>query len=781
MSPDRPRLVEFEPVPPGPLADLKDALRGLYLSAQPATLDDIRKAIERLDGAAEDNPAVVMDALPARDAIRGVIGDATFPANLQHVLATAAGLLHRHRTGEEIAGAAVRGNPEVERIRRLWELAAMYRPPGRLVREISPRDLMVSRALGHPHLTPYIRRAHDQQLSELVEAAKAGKSGIAVLVSDSTSGKTRACYQALLDLGGKWRVWPTAGGPTAMLSELPRVAPYTVVWLDEAQEYLLLPPEADALAEGLLELVSDHDRAPVLILGTLWPEHRDALMRRFAPRRLLDDRFITVPATFDRQAIDAALGTGDPHLAEAVQSAESGAVVQYLAGVPDLMGRVAEASVTARALISAAADARRFDHGADVPGNLLLIAAPGYLDLRERRRLSRFPDWDTKALESLTWLGKGDMSPLHPSEDGYAYRLEDYLDQHLRRVRRRVPPPASFWDACLAHAPLPYTNRLGKHAYQRLMYDYAIGLHQRAADAGYTDSLSEWAAILRVRDDLDGLIALSKQRPASDVFLQLARLYARRRDTEHAKLAWDQAEAAGHRGPDPRVMADLGRLDRDWAAQRWRDWATEGTVPRRRLASELHALGLEDEAIATCRACLDQGDDAAASLLLTFYGDRGDDAAARRLLDEVPQLMHAKHDRTVQRLLGAKPESGLPADDIRTRASRLHESGDLEALRRHSEAHPDKVVRRHLAELLLERGNEEEARALSEVSRGANRAFVEFLVKEARWSTLGKLIAEGNYWASSALRAHVNADHDLDATATRIKRHGLTPDGSIAG
>src|SRR5262249_36320480 len=155
MSPDRPRLVEFRHVPPGPLADLKDALRGLYLSAQPATLDNIREAIERLDAVSGRNPAAAVAAIPARGAIRGVVQGATLPAHLQHVLAVAAGLLHRHRTREELAHATVRGNPDVERIRRLWELAALQRPLGCLISEVTPRDLMVSRALGDTRLPPY--------------------------------------------------------------------------------------------------------------------------------------------------------------------------------------------------------------------------------------------------------------------------------------------------------------------------------------------------------------------------------------------------------------------------------------------------------------------------------------------------------------------------------------------------------------------------------------------------------------------------------------------------
>jgi hypothetical protein len=780
MSSDRPRLVEFKPVPPGPLADLKDALRRLYLSARPATLDDIHDAIERLDDAAAENPAVTVDAIPARDAIRGILGDATFPANLQNVIAVAAGLLHRHRTRDALVHATVRGNPDVEHIRRLWELAALQRPLGRLISEITPRNLMVSRALGDTHLPPYVKRPHDEELRKLVDAAEAGTSGIAILVSDSTSGKTRACYEALRGLGPDWRVWPTSEGPAAILADLSRVGPRTVVWLDEAQEYLIVPPQADAIANGLLGLLTDRDRAPVLILGTLWPESRDALVRRFPSNRLVEGCFIPVPVVFDEQARQAALETGDPHLVEAVQSAQDGAVVQYLAGVPDLMDRVENASAPARALFEAVGDARRFGHAEEIPEVLLIAAAPGYLDGRERRRLDRDPHWTVTTFESLSWLGSGDMSPLHPSDDGTTHRLEDYLDQHLRRTRRTVPPPAAFWEACVAHTPPPHLNRLGRFASERFLYDYAISLHRRAADVGDTDSLAEWAAILRVRDDLDGLTKLTKERPEPRVFLQLARLYARRHDVDKAKAAFRCAEDAGHHLPDGMVMAEIGRLDPEWAAQRWRGWAANDTVSPLKLVYELDALGLVDEAIDACRACLNEDDDNAAYVLLTLYGKHRDDEAIFRALGELPALKQMRHHPVVQRLLGIQPMSKWPPDDIRQVAYRLHEAGDLDALCRHAAEHPDKVVRRHLTELLLERGHEDEARALAERSKGANRAYTAWLVQQARWRDLGRLIAEGNQRASDALRAHLNGDHDLNSTAQRIKRYGLTPDGDLA-
>ena len=50
---------------------------------------------------------------------------------------------------------------------------------------------------GLPDLPPYVPREHDEVLGQVVRAAAGGRSGIAVLVGGSSTGKTRACWEAL--------------------------------------------------------------------------------------------------------------------------------------------------------------------------------------------------------------------------------------------------------------------------------------------------------------------------------------------------------------------------------------------------------------------------------------------------------------------------------------------------------------------------------------------------------------------------------------------------------
>ena len=165
---------------------------------------------------------------------------------------------------------------------------------------------------GLPVLPPYVPREHDQMLGQVVRAAAEGRSGIAVLVGGSSTGKTRACWEALTllrDRDPAWRLWHPIdpSPPDAALAELAGIKPRTVVWLNEAQLYLETADERGArVAAGLRELLRDPDRAPVLVLATLWPQFWDALTARRAggddrhaqARELLAGHDITVPAAF---------------------------------------------------------------------------------------------------------------------------------------------------------------------------------------------------------------------------------------------------------------------------------------------------------------------------------------------------------------------------------------------------------------------------------------------------------------------------------------------------
>ncbi len=454
---------------------------------------------------------------------------------------------------------------------------------------------------GLPELPAYVPREHDQLLAQVVRAAAGGRSGIAVLVGGSSTGKTRACWEALgllRDQPGPWRLWhpidPTH--PDAALRELPRIGPRTVVWLNEAQSYLdpAEPGLGERVAAGLRELLRDPARAPVLVLATLWPGFWAALTARPAggpdphaqARELLASHDITVPAAFTPAQLAGLARAGDVRLALAGKLAADGQVVQFLAGAPELLARYRHAPPAARALIEAAMDARRLGMGAGLPQAFLEAAAPGYLADPEWDALGE--DWLEQALAYAAVPCKGARGPLtrirpRPARSrparpaardragqlpagpadtagGPVYRLADYLDQHGRAHRGSQILPVEFWAAAAAHAAPADQAALGDAAHDRGLYRDATQLHKNAAASGNPRAVlylidppaclradgrpARWAAAHAALDDPGAVASLLGSLEAAGAPEQAAALQARDL-AAHAAL------------DDPRAVASL--------------------------------------------------------------------------------------------------------------------------------------------------------------------------------------------------------------------------------
>jgi hypothetical protein len=378
---------------------------------------------------------------------------------------------------------------------------------------------------GLPALTVYVPRGHDAELGRVVRAAAEGRSGIAVLVGGSSTGKTRACWEALAllrDRPGPWRLWHPIdpSRPEAALRELPGIGPRTVVWLNEAQFYLDTADGGlgERVVAGLRELLRDPARAPVLVLATLWPQFWDGLTARpeggadphAQARELLAGHDITVPPAFTAAQLQRLGEAGDVRLAQAAAGAQDGQVIQFLAGAPELLSRYRNAPPAAAALLHAAMDARRLGMGIGLPQAFLEAAAPGYLTGAEWDALGE--DWLEQALAYVAVPCKGVRGPLtrlrpRPARSraagpgsrdsdellavgpagipaGPLYRLADYLDQHGRRHRKDQFPPTDFWPAAAGHAFPGDQAALGNAAHARGLYRDAAQLHKNAAARG---------------------------------------------------------------------------------------------------------------------------------------------------------------------------------------------------------------------------------------------------------------------------------------------------------
>jgi hypothetical protein len=358
-----------------------------------------------------------------------------------------------------------------------------------------------------PALPAYVAREHDTELARVVAAAADGRSGIAVLVGGSSTGKTRACWEALRLLrerGRPWRLWHPIdpSRPEAALRDLGSIGPRTVVWLNEAQFYLGVSSGGlgERVAAGLRELLRDPARTPVLVLATLWPEYWDRLTARppagadphAHARELMTGRDITVPAAFPDARLKLLAGASDPRLAQAAAAAEDGQVIQFLAGAPVLMARYRNAPPAAAALIRAAMDARRLGMGAALPLAFLQAATPGYLTDANWDGLG--DDWLEQALAYTAAPCNGIRGPLtriRPRTTGSAgpatgpaYRLADYLDQHGRRARRLHIPAADFWDLAARFADPRDLRALARSAEDRGLLRHAAFLRKHATSHG---------------------------------------------------------------------------------------------------------------------------------------------------------------------------------------------------------------------------------------------------------------------------------------------------------
>ncbi len=200
----------------------------------------------------------------------------------------------------------------------------------------------------------YVRRAHDGVLRWGGTGGRwrepDGGAG-----RESSSGKTRACWEAVAELPAGWRLWhPLDPSPVQALANALRegIAPHTAIWLNELQWYVgeQAGPLAEQVAAGLRALLQDGASAPVLVLGTVWPEYWSALTEPAAPgrssghaqtRALLESKGVYLPAVFEARELEDArtVGGHDPRLADALAHTLDGRIAQYMAGSSALLER----------------------------------------------------------------------------------------------------------------------------------------------------------------------------------------------------------------------------------------------------------------------------------------------------------------------------------------------------------------------------------------------------------------------------------------------------------
>lgn len=409
-------------------------------------------------------------------------------------------------------GVALRGEPPTQSDRT----AASRRV--RLVEELQPVDALHLEV--HPSsessigsdaldvLPPYITRPDgiDDELRHQVAQAAKG-SQLVMVVGSSSTGKTRACWEALRAELPTWRVvHPLAPDrPAALLLALQEAAlePRTVLWLNEANLYLLVKDYAAQVAASLQALLTDDRRGPVLVLGTMWPEFWNKLTEYTAEDHLeagvdavhqLADLAVTIkmpPVFTSRELAHAtALIESDPRLKLARSRAAGGRITQFLAGAPHLWRRYEQADGASRAILHAAMDARRCGHGPLLSENFLRMAAEDYMDEATWHTLDE--DWFEFNLAELLKPHRrlpGPLTRYRPRSDqpppaSPLYQLADFLHEKSRITREKVLPSSSLWAAAAAHSRTDTDMRELAQAARRLGVVECEQLYLRAGACG---------------------------------------------------------------------------------------------------------------------------------------------------------------------------------------------------------------------------------------------------------------------------------------------------------
>ncbi|MEU8784269.1 hypothetical protein [Streptomyces sp. NPDC048637] len=458
-----------------------------------------------------------------------------------------------------------------------------------------------------PTLSPYLLRELDDVLRDrLREAITGGPSALLVLTGESSTGKTRALYEAVSELApDRPLLRPSTARDLLSLMTDGTVRPGTVLWLNEFQRILYGSEGEQAAAE--LRLFLDRQQG-VAAVATLWQNpYWNELTAQGKPRdpyphaRALligaHTHRIRVPAELSHeertQWRELAVHHGDDRLEYAEQAgALDGRIVQHLSGGPELLdaylsGPKDHFTRHEHALITAALDAHRLGHTSPLPTVLLAEAADG--SLAPHHRAAR-KDWATPVLDALTSGERPDgtradirctLAPLRARRDTAGapplYEPTDYLRQHIPSVRADEAGSAALWEALCRHTTnIADLERLQDAAWKRGLFRYAVDLDRRAAIAGSGKALirilertathpdasriAHWATAqicLSQAQHVDQLFDKLSAAEAQEAIDTLARRLIVRTDPADAKAVGSLAMHLSDKGVSPEVIQAL--------------------------------------------------------------------------------------------------------------------------------------------------------------------------------------------------------------------------------
>lgn len=448
-----------------------------------------------------------------------------------------------------------------------------------------PVALGVHKAIGGNPLPAFVRRPHDDLLDAALDP-DGQASRLIVLRGGPSTGKSRSAYNAVCKGPlGAWRLeYPPIPAELARLLD-EGVSPRTVIWLRELRDYADAEGGQEALAR-LARFLAGNSR--VIAITTTWERFWNAYSRDHrggpgtrdpypAVRALLAGLpevasvtdlnpgrggVIEVPEEFRESNLVRARQLPDPALAEAIAAAarenKPGRVIQYLAGVPDLLHHYEGpgADPYARAVITTAMDVARVIGLRRCTPGFLHRAAVGYL--ADEHRVSAADDWCDTAIDTAATELRGAVRVLTPephrqSTQVASYRLADYLDQHGQKIFAETIPPPEFW-AAATHSNPDVQADFGAAAADRGLLKTAAQLLKNATEA---DAFSA-VRLLRVMQPLHPADTRTADWAAERANLTNPEHVARLIDTLHEAGAHAQLKKLLQR--DPAAQTDMRDL-----------------------------------------------------------------------------------------------------------------------------------------------------------------------------------------------------------------------------
>jgi TPR repeat protein len=495
-------------------------------------------------------------------------------------------------------------------------------------RELDPLEIGVHRAPIEQGsaVPPYVQRDIDEELSKQLARA-ASQGGFVLLVGDSTAGKSRAAYEAMLRILPDYRVIVPDNGQELRQSivGLFGSSERCVVWLDDLERYI----GSDGLTPGIIAQLR---AAKVVMLATLRAEQ----FRRLTPSdreenkdreyghqlTLVEHVFNQVePVVLQRRwsesEIERTKQAPDPRLKDALKHSETYGIAEYLAAGPTLLRewRLAwEAGANPRgaALVSAAIDCVRAGLTNPLPLTLLERLHEHYLDAAGGILLR--PEPLKSALAWATQRRYGVTSLLLPGTETSTYRIFDYLPDVIGRDPDAEPIRRGLWQIVIEYARERPSELLsvGRAAATQENFEVAEDAWRQLADAGGSIATLNLSRLLRRQgrvEEAESWCRRGAEAGDAKAATELGLLLEDRGNLEEAETWYRRAAEKTDRHGAYHLAALLQKVGRvEEAESRYRELADHpGSAAAAGLGSLLAQTGQLEEAESWYRRAIDRG------------------------------------------------------------------------------------------------------------------------------------------------------------------------------